>query len=254
MEEMMMQELQDILDVMVDMEESDSYDINGVKLPRVTRIVNTCNTNLWSLLQWSNRLGIAHKEYSAYMKKASSMGTAIHKAIEDYITAGIDTPKLNELADASVNESILMAFDGFKIFWDRYKSTHNTKTIEVERKLHTPTYAGTMDLHIVEADGTETIYDFKSSNHVQPHHFVQLAAYQHGLMYETGNQCNIKKVGILQLDKYKVCCNEFVLDLEIPDNAIYMERCWKAFCGMLYAYMNSLWIDKNFSTVLVGGS
>lgn len=123
----------------------------------------------------------ASNAYLIRSDSGKSAGTAIHAAIEAYLTGGgeIPTPEVQK------------ALSGF-IAW--HKQQINPKTIAVEEIIYSKqyNYAGTLD-GIMEIDGQTILFDIKTNNAsrvaplgIYPEHFLQLGAYS--LAYKEQNE------------------------------------------------------------------
>ena len=227
----------------------DYYEDNGIKVPRVTKVIGSVNPSMTGLLYWANGLGFKKIRYKEYMNKVTTMGTAIHTAVEGYIKEK-KAPEISPLALPEVRDSINNAFIGFKSFWDTYNALHKIDKVFIEHRIITPYFGGTADLIVMEKDGTTTLYDFKSSNHLKYNHFVQVAAYKYGLECFTNPPMKIDKIGILLLDKNQPNCQEYVLDLSVDINRQYIDDCIRCFISMLYAYYNTYQVETNFNNLL----
>lgn len=230
----------------------DVYEYEGRKLPRVTNVIRTCNPGMNKLLEWSNSLGFNRIDYKGYMKRVSSIGTACHTAVENYIL-NKEEPKFNEndFANPELRAAVTNAFEGFKAYWDRFTVTHKIKNVYVELHIRTPWYAGTCDLIIEEADGAVTLCDFKSSSKIKDEHFIQLAAYKYGLEYPSiAPLIKVDKVCILKLNKYQPVCNEYLLDLGIFQNQMFINHCKDCFFSMLYTYYNYNIVRDEFKSIV----
>lgn len=227
----------------------DYYEENGIKVPRVTKVIGSVNTSVNGLLSWANSLGFKRISYKNYMNKVSTMGTAIHTAVEGYIKDK-KAPEISPLAIDEVKDGIMNAYIGFKSFWDTYNSLHKVDKVLLEHRIITPYFGGTADLIVREKDGTTTLYDFKSSNHLKYNHFVQIAAYKYGLECFTNPPMRIDKIGILLLNKYQPDCQEYILDLSVDINRQYIDDCIRCFISMLYAYYNTCQVENDFNNIL----
>ena len=71
------------------------YEVNGVKLPSVTSILQLCPDAPW-ITVWKNRIG--EQGYKDYMRKLYDRGTAIHKVCENHFLGNhIEVPTDSEL-------------------------------------------------------------------------------------------------------------------------------------------------------------
>ena len=233
--------------------EGDFYEFEGRNLPRVTRVIGTCKGDITGLLEWSNRLGFKRINYGKYMKEVTTIGTACHNAVENYINEKKE-PDLGEFADPLVKDAVMNAFTGFKSYWDAFTTMHRVKKVYTELHIRTPWYAGTCDLIIEEENGTTTLCDFKTSNYVKDEHFLQLAAYKYGLEYPSAAPLiKVDSVCILHLNKKRPVCEEILLDLSIFQNQMFMEHCKNCFFSMLYTYYSYNIVKDDFNFIVPKG-
>jgi len=158
------------------------YEINNKKLPSVTEIIKSTQSEdkRQSLKQWRDRIGDA--EADKIMTISSDRGTAMHKHIEEHL---VGQKYLN--IEASTNEAYLMAE---KIIHDGLCSLDELWGCEVTLS-YPDLYAGTADACGIY-DGIQSIIDFKQSNKPKKRqwiedYFIQLAAYAmaHNIEYST---------------------------------------------------------------------
>lgn len=226
-----------------------TYTYNGIKVPRVTVILKSIAINNESLLKWANSLGYKHTSYVKERNIAASKGTAIHKAVEDYIKYNKE-PEITEILDDNTKSQILNAFFGFKSFWDCYKKTHSIDSIKLEQSISTPYYGGTYDMLVKETNGIETLFDFKSSNSFHWEHYMQLAAYKYALDFFDKDKHNIQKISILLLNKNEPRCNEYIIDFSIDYNKIFFDNCIKGFMSILYAFYNLIQLEQDYKNLI----
>lgn len=229
---------------------SDSYVYGNIEVPRVTAVIGSYNTDTTYLCNWANSLGFKRQSYSNYMKKASGLGTAIHNIVEEYIKTGAE-PIFNSFVTDDSKEILENAYYGFKMFWDTFKNTHSIEDYKLEWKIISPYYGGTLDLWIKEKNGTETIYDFKSCNHIKFKHFIQLAAYKYSVEHYLDEPHHIQKVGILKITKDQPLVVEHLIDTAIDVNKLYIEHCTQCFISMLYTYFNTMRVEKDFKQIIM---
>ena len=68
--------------------ESD-YFYNGIRVPRVTKIISRCIHND-GLMHWANSLGFKHQSYSKTLSTAASIGSECHTSIDTFLDTGVD--------------------------------------------------------------------------------------------------------------------------------------------------------------------
>ena len=224
------------------------YIYENMPIPRVTSIINSCNINTKNLMRWSNRQGFKKVSYDNYMNLASTKGNCIHKAIEDYILYKKE-PEIvdNIFVTDEIKSAVYNSYNGFKAFWDIYIEDHKIEEIQVERKIITPYYGGTMDLYMKEENGLEHIFDFKSSNYLHAHHFIQLAAYKYALEWYTPGAHHVDSCDILLLDKKTPLCKDYKVDFTVPEQGLFFDYCTQCFFSMMYTFYNTYRVEEHFN-------
>ena len=71
--------------------DKNSYECNGIQVPRVTAIISSM-MHSDSLMYWANSLGFKHQKYSEVINEACEYGTNTHKGIELFLK-GKSIPK-----------------------------------------------------------------------------------------------------------------------------------------------------------------
>lgn len=145
-----------------------------------------------ALIHWAWNLGIKGEDYRKVRDKAGSIGTIVHKMIEQHL-------KKQELDVSDYSPSNLeiakKAFGGFLNF----EKIHNLVPILQETPLVSfqHLYGGSIDCYC-ELDGKKCLLDFKSSAALYPSMRVQIAAYQI-LLEENGYE--VDECHLLRIDK-----------------------------------------------------
>lgn len=220
-------------DIIID--KCDKYFYNGKPVPRVTEILSRCIHND-ALMNWANSLGFKHKSYKLTLEEAATIGSIVHEAIEKYLAD--ETCLSNEFG-----------FLAFKKWWDMIHTNNEIKIIGSEQELVCPWFGGTYDM-LIEINGKLWLVDFKTSNHVTMNYFLQLAAYRYILWTEYGIQ--LQGAIILQLNKYEVSFQEYVLDFSIISHYEFIEHCTTTFLSLVYAYYNLYKTETTFKQYMKG--
>jgi hypothetical protein len=200
------------------------YKIDGFELPSVTTIIGDCTDKSGPLCQWSANMCVQHIRencdtydeaannlledsniylvsdsdlekarfnYKDVSKTALTIGSAVHKAIEDYLMMGKGFP-------ANVDDRITAGLTAF-MEWFR---ENDIRVISVEQTVRSKYWAGTLDL-LCEMNGLVYVIDFKTSKAIYPADMgPQIAAYRS--TYNRDNSTIVETVqgsGILRLDK-----------------------------------------------------
>ena len=181
------------------------YNINDTKLPSVTEILKTTESEekKSSLLKWRQRVG--NEEADRIMQTSSSRGTKMHKYIEEYligqsnINLSLETNDAELMSNKIINEGLCNLDE----LWG------------AEVTLSFPgLYAGTADACGLY-NGKESILDFKQSNKPKKRewiddYFLQIAAY--GLAHNEVYSTNITQGVILVCTPPPECVfQEFIL-------------------------------------------
>lgn len=223
---MLIEDCLDELSKELDTNSKTQYEYEGKKVPRVTEILSKTIASD-ALLYWANGLGFKHKRYKDELEKAANIGTIAHNEIENFFKNSI------------IGKSI--SFKAFMRWYEPIKDKF--ELIAAEEKLVCKYFGGTFDM-LAKIDGKIYLIDFKTSNHVTFKYMLQLAAYRYMLYYTRG--INIDGVLILQLSKTSETFTEYVLNLAIQENYIFMENCTRTFLSLVYAYYNTNYIENEY--------
>ena len=217
--------------------ESDYY-YNGIKVPRVTKIISKCIHND-GLMYWANNLGFKRQSYSKVLKSAAAIGTECHENIDKFL---IDNSHMAEdiMGDAR------NAYNSFRRWYDDIQSYASVEVIYHEHPLVCKYFGGTLD-GLYNINGRNYIVDYKTSNHVTYNYCLQIAAY----IYMLREIHNITTDGaiILQLSKNSVGYNEYSLDFNNSADKRYIEECENAFLAMVYWYYNLCKVESDFASL-----
>lgn len=224
---------------------SDSvYSFNGVNVPRVTEILSAMLHEQY-LMEWSNAMGLyKHTKYQDILDTAADIGTYVHKSIEVFLSED----KIDDVTiPYDISTEVGYAFNSFLEWWDIIESTDHEILLQ-EHTLVCKYFGGTLDL-FVKINNKKYIVDFKTSNHSSYKHFLQLSAYRY-MLEENGE--NVDGVIILMLDK-KICkFTEYVLDFNIKEHLLFMDKCEETFLSLVYSYYNRYTVENMFKEVFGG--
>lgn len=210
------------------------YTHDGIPVPRVTEVISKM-IHKDSLMYWANSLGFKGLKYSTVLNSAARLGTAAHYAIEMYLK--------NKLED-STNIPFLGFLSWYNTITQEIKLP--IEVIMVEQRLTCKWFGGTMDA-LLKIGNKIYLVDFKTSNHITSNYFFQLAAYR--FMLKLQKRIEIDGVIVLQLDKDSPGFNEYLLDFEKPDHAIFMNHCEVTFLSLVYAYYNVEYAERTYKSL-----
>lgn len=213
----------------------ESYEYNGMKVPRVTKIISEC-INEDYIAKWANNLGFKHINYTKALQESADYGTLVHTAIENY------------LKEKEINESTPETpFSAFKTWWDMLNKNNDVIILGQEFKLSCPWFGGTYDM-LININNQPWLVDFKTSNHLSYRYCLQLAAYRYMLKFNNIVP-DIQGIVILRLCKDKPEFEEYTLNMSIPEQAEYMNMCEVTFMSMTYAYWHLRYIKSKFNSI-----
>lgn len=210
------------LDYSPESKNSEYYNSDGTKVPRVTEILSRM-IHSDGLMYWANSLGLKGFRYKDTLNKAANIGTAAHAAIEMYLKEKIK------------NEDNI-PFMGFLAWHTQLVAMGIViEILAVEHRLTCQWFGGTLDC-LARINGKIYLIDFKTSNHVTFNYFLQLAAYRYMLRVVEGIE--VDGVIVLQLDKTEPGFNEYLLDFIYPEHIEFMNHCEITFLSLVYAFYN----------------
>lgn len=218
-------------------DDQNSYDYDGSKVPRVTAIISKCIHND-GLMYWANSLGFKHQSYSKTLQLAADIGTYAHNAIDmyldnsDYEMNSMETPFESR-----------MAYQSFLKWFEEINKVAKVKVLMHEKTLVCKYFGGTLD-GLYEINGRVYLIDYKTSNHVTERYTLQLAAYRY--MLRELMDIHIDGCIVLQLSKSDVSYNEYVLNLDNDKDFQYMNWCEECFLSLVYAYYNINRIEQEY--------
>jgi len=118
----------------------------------------------------------ARKAHAQRKIDAGTMGTLVHKWVENYINWQVGGSSSEEKPAMPVNETAKKSCERF-LFW---ATEHKVKFLLSEQPVYSKeyNYTGTLDF-IAVIDGKMYIGDLKTSNAIYSEHYLQTAAYRH---------------------------------------------------------------------------
>ena len=229
-----------ILEEYPEISDSD-YVFNGITVPRVTKILSEMLHDD-SLMSWSNFIGLVkHQRYQDVLMEAADKGSIVHNGIEDYLTNG------NELDIAVVpknyQEEVANAYDSFKQWWNIVATNNKAYVVMQETPLICQWYGGTLDL-LLNINGDNYLFDFKTSNHISYKYILQLAAYKY--MLKSIHNIDIAGVGIIKLNKQSVNFEELMLHCSNPNDLNLLIHAENCFHSLVYGYYERKYIEREF--------
>lgn len=219
--------------------DNNRYTFQNIPVPRVTEILSIVSEEY--LITWANNLGLyQHKKHIDILETAANIGTAVHKAIEEYLL-------YNKKFDAndydiSIRENIANGFNSFLQWWNII-TNYEYEIIFMEKQLVCKYFGGTLDM-LIRIKDKLYIVDFKTSNQPNYKYFLQLAAYRY-MLQEEGIE--VDGCVILMLNKKKALFNELVLDFSFTEHLEFINNCQTAFFSYLYTYYNKYNILEQYN-------
>jgi len=164
----------------------------------------------------------AKKAHHTKKETAGSIGTLVHKWVEDYCNKKNPGMPVNKIAAGAVGRFL------------KWVNEHNIEFLSSEQPCYSKkyNYAGTID-GICKIDGKLYIFDLKTSNRMYDEMRIQVAAYKHARVEEFPEE------------KYEGCC---ILRVGKKDGDIE----FKAFKDKKYyfqAFLNALRLTKNLKLI-----
>ncbi len=220
------------------------YTYNGIKLPRVTTILEFCSGNREYLMRWAARLG---PEYSNEKRKSLDTGTKMHETIAEYLMSGT-TYTLRQVPP-SMRKDVYKSVNNF-IAW------YNHVTIDLKWQVYLfaseiplicPWVGGTADAILI-INGRKFLVDFKSSKKISVEYFIQVSAYKWIIDNFYPEYGPIDGIGILRFDKSNDIYEDIFLEMCVQEDAMYISHCQSIFglaLNMFYS-MNALGKETSF--------
>lgn len=232
-----MNDMINLLDVMEPIHIADSnYEYNGVKVPRVTKILSRC-IHSDSLMYWANSLGFKHKSYRKTLNTAAQIGSYCHNNIDAFLDNNEHEMNINTPYESQ------NAYHSFLKWFNMVSSLAIVKVIFHEKTLTCKYFGGTLD-GLYEINGKIYLIDYKTSNHITFNYWLQLSAYRYMLREELGIE--VDGCIVLQLSKNDVSYNEYVLNFNNSDHLKFIDDCELAFLSLVFSYYNIAKIEYEY--------
>lgn len=236
----MINKLLEILDTLPPINNPDSdYIYNGIKVPRVTKIIQKCIHND-GLMYWANSLGYKHQSYQKTLNTAALIGTECHNNIDLFLEDNAHGTPENIMLEAKC------AYESFRKWYDDISSCAKIEVIFHEHTLVCKYFGGTLD-GLYKINDKIYIVDYKTSNHVTYNYCLQLAAYIFMLKRELN--INVDGCIILQLSKYDIAYNEFMLDFCNESDKQYIDLCMESFLSMVLWYYKLSQVEQGYENI-----
>lgn len=217
--------------------ESD-YFHNGIKVPRVTKIISKC-IHSDSLMYWANNLGFKHQSYTKTLNRAAYIGSECHDSIDKYLQD-------NNYDPDSLTSEARYAYESFLKWFNDINNIANVEVLYHEKTITCPYFGGTLD-GLYRVNGKIYLVDYKTSNYVKYNYCLQLAAYRYMLRTQLG--INIDGCIILQLNKNSISYNEYVLNFDNPYHLQFINLCETTFLSLVYAYYNITVVESAYDNL-----
>lgn len=162
---------------------------SGAYVPSVTTILDAYPKDA-AFYKWLKDVG---QDADTIRDEAGRRGSNVHDMTERY-DAGEEVTFLNDQGWPAYKMSEWSMFERYVEFSNTIKPTIDM--MEAHMISDNLGFAGTLD-RVVEIDGDKILLDIKTSNSLQPTHWLQLSAYNE-LIKENG--VKVDKVGILWLN------------------------------------------------------
>ena len=222
-------DLEDIASLHIEDAFRNSYEYEGIQVPRVTAIISKMIEEE-GIKQWANSLGFHHQSYSRVLKDLAILGTLTHNAISTYI-----------MGNPIPSDAPQYPMDSFRLWWSTILRSGG-QVLGSEVPVVCDLYGGTYDL-LLKIKKKRYLVDFKTSNHVTYKYWLQLAAYTRVLRQQG---VNINGLMILQLCKTDIAFREYVLDFSNQSHKEYFDICERTFMALLYSYYHITYLERRF--------
>ena len=226
------------------------YMFNGVRVPRVTSILSYCEGDTDGLMRYAANLG---RRYYEVNKNTLDIGTKVHEAIAEYLTAGTtyclsNTPyKLRREVDQCLRNFIA---------WYNNATMNLGWKVEIfisEVPLICPWFAGTADAILI-INGKRYIVDFKSSKRISTSYFIQTSAYKWIVDNYYPDYGPIDGLGILRFDKFNDVYEDLFLEMSDPNDTSFITYCQQVFGLALNMFYNMEILNTEFMTIKNDGT
>lgn len=224
------------------------YSYNGVPVPRMTELLKECIGKEY-LVAYALRC----KDYYTESNQTLYIGTLVHELIDEFLITGtVDMSKVNFMNESIFNK-VTKAYNNFVRWYnDMIAEGYTIETLEIEKKVCTPWYAGTIDwiARITEPGGRNSsvlVLDFKTSTKIATDYLVQTYGYMWAvnwniLFANSKDYPHIDGIGIIRVDK-KSKKYETVI---IKSDNLWMNNIHNAFVSCL----NWFYYQKNLAHII----
>lgn len=223
-----------------------SYTYNQHVVPRVTEIISQMIHEDY-IANWANSLGFKHKGYRAALREASEKGTYTHESIECFLKWKL-VPDFENIPYMA-KDAVYNAYNSFQKWWTCINENNNVEIVYSEKTLSCKWFGGTMDC-LLKINGIYWLIDFKTSNHMNYKHWLQISAYRYMLLEE----CGIELGGclVLVLNKEKIDFHENILDLSNPEHNSFLQNCLDEFMMLTAAFYGRKEIEYEYKEIFGG--
>lgn len=170
------------------------YEIDGDKIPSVTRIIGLCGENKRPLIHAAWKLGMEGKNYREVWGAAADAGTAAHALAEAHMLKR-DMPSLAQLPE-EVQKGALDRFENLKLWLGQ--NHYEPVATEIAMISRNNRFGGTID-NVGLINGRPALVDLKSRT-LYKDQIIQVAAYTH-LWDENHPDMPIETVHILGMSE-----------------------------------------------------
>lgn len=214
-----------------------NYHFNNMKVPRVTRILNSTlpNDEMMNLMK-----SVGGNKFDSIMEKACDVGNLAHKSIEEFLITGKEF-EFSSMETISLPGAV-KAYTNFKcwIYNLNKMGFKIEEIIDIEKSISCPYYGGTIDA-ILKINGKNYIVDFKTTKDITYKHILQICSY----MWIVNNGFHpelphIDGVGIIRLSKKSVGFNDLFLNEHIPEQMEIIKSFHNGFWALLHSYYNNI--------------
>jgi len=237
-------ELDAIESVRANRDEFSVYEYNGIKVPRVTKIIDSLFDKSF-LIQWA----INFNNKYAYLNEKNfitDVGTKTHNMIEEFLKTGEEqeAPYKKAPRQAPV---IQKAYDNFRDWYDRLISNGNSfEVIGIEVPVVNPFYGGCIDC-IAKINGAYYILDFKTSKKISYEYIIQTCAYMWTINNGYTDLPHISGIGIIRVSKESTFFEDLFLNEFIPEQNKILNDYIRGFGALLNAYYEKINMEYQFN-------
>lgn len=229
-----------------------SYDYNGISVPRVTNILSSC-TDQKGLISWA--ANVYPKEYHRVHNSSLRIGTMTHAKIDHFLSDlfGIKMPLIDEILDPFKNDyeerQAETALNNFIEWFESIKRMNYPiqEVIGLEVPVVCPWFGGTIDA-IVKINNFYYIIDFKTSKQIVPEYIIQTSAYMWVINnYYQNIFPHINGIGIIRVDKKESgIFEDYFINELIPEQNCMIYNAQKCFCSMVDTYYRTLYSSNQY--------